>query len=370
MNWISILAKLLCRFHFQSQCGVLHQKSTHPRRSAIFLNDTKGPDKMIRKIPAALAFAATALFLLTIQSGAVEAETYPARSIELTVPFGAGGGSDIFARTFVKVATDKKLISQPLVVNNKPGGSGAIGYAYVAAKKGDPYSLATVSSSFYTMPIIGKSPVSYKDFTPICGLAMDTLLLVVKADSKFHSVKDIIAAAKAKPKTLTVAGTGGVSDDAVMFHAIQARTGIEMKYVPFNSGGEVTIAVLGGHVDMAWANPGEVLGQLEAKKVRPLAVSAAQRLSELPNVPTLSEQGVDLVISQFRGIVAPKGISPDAVKYLEGACEAVSKQPEWKDDYLKKNMVEARYLSSEDFAKAIVDTSNMYEEFLSKIDKK
>lgn len=325
---------------------------------------------MVRKIPAALASATTALFLLVTQSGVVAAETYPARSIELTVPFGAGGGSDIFARTFVKVATDKKLVSQPLIVNNKPGGSGAIGYAYVASKKGNPYFIATVSSSFYTMPILGKSPVSYKDFTPICGLAMDTLLLVVGSDSKYHSVKDIVDAAKAKPNTLTVAGTGGISDDAVMFHALQDRTGIKMKYVPFNSGGEVAIAVLGGHVDMAWANPGEVLGQLEAKKVRPLAVSAPQRLTELPDVPTLSEQGIDLVIAQFRGLVAPNGIPQDATKYLEGVCEKVSQQPEWKDDYLRKNMVESRYLSSDDFANAIIKTNKIYEEFLSKIDNK
>lgn len=301
---------------------------------------------------------------------AADPAPYPERSIELVVPFAAGGGSDIFARTFAKVVADQKLIGQPLVINNKAGGSGAIGYAYVAAKKGDPYTIATVSSSFYTMPILGKSPVSYKDFTPVCGLAMDTLLLVVKTDSKFKGVQDIIAAAKANPKTLTVGGTGGVSDDAVMFRAIHARTGAEMKYVPFNSGAEATLAVLGGHIDMEWANPGEVLGQLEAKSLRPVAVSADQRLKELPDVPTLIEQGVNLSIAQFRGIVMPKGVPEAAVKSLEGLCAKVSARPEWDDGYLKKNMVESRYLPAAEFAKAIVQTSATYEEFLKGLEQK
>ena len=322
---------------------------------------------MRKQLHWVILLAVPTFYLLTASA---KDDAYPSKSIELTVPFSAGGGSDILARTLVKTITEKKLISQPVIVNNRPGGSGAIGYAYVAAKKGDPYSIATVSSSFYTMPILGKSPVSYKDFTPVCGLAMDTLLLVVKEDSKYKGVKEIIADAKVKPKTLTVGGTSGTSDDAVMFQGIHARTGAEMKYVPFNSGGEVMIAVLGGHVDMAWANPGEALGQIEAKKVRPLAVSAKQRLSGLPNVPTLTEQGIDLVLAQFRGIVAPKGVPQQAVTYLEDVCQKVSEQPEWKNDYLKKNMIENRFMNAKDYAEAIVDTTKMYEEFLAKIARK
>ena len=290
---------------------------------------------------------------------------YPSKNIEMVVPFSAGGGSDIMARSLAKVIADNKFVSQTIVINNKPGGSGSIGYAYVAEKKGDPYSIATVSSSFYTAPLMGNSPISYKDFTPVCGLAMDTLLLVVKVDSKYKSVKEIIADAKAKPKSLSIGGTSGTSDDAVMFYAFQSRTGAEMKYVPFNSGGEVATAVLGGHVDMAWMNPGEALTQLEAKKVRPLAISSKERLSSLPDVPTLTEMGIPLVLAQFRGIVMPKDVPADAVKYLEAAFKKVSDAPGWKDNYLKKNMVEPRYMDSKEFAKALEETTNMYREFLT-----
>ena len=126
--------------------------------------------------------------------------TYPERAIEMVVPFGAGGGSDIMARSMVKVVNDNKWVSQPINVVNKPGGSGSIGYAYTAEKKGNPYYLASVSSSFYTAPLLGNSPVSYKDFTPVAGLAMDTLALFVKEDSEITSVKQIIEKSKATPK--------------------------------------------------------------------------------------------------------------------------------------------------------------------------
>lgn len=294
---------------------------------------------------------------------------YPTKSIEMVVPFGAGGGSDIFARNIERVVTSKKLVSQPIMVVNKPGASGSIGYAYTAEKKGDPYTLATVSSSFYTAPILGQSPVSHKNFTPIAGLAMDTLLLVVRTDSKYQSVKDIVEDAKANPKKLSVGGTSGTSDDAVMYYAFQDRTQTEMKYVPFNSGGEVMTAVLGGHVDMAWVNPGEGLSQLEAKKARALAVASKDRLSAMSDVPTLKEQGIDLVLAQFRGVVAPLDIPADAVAYWEGVLEKLSKDTEWTEGYLKKNMIEGRYLNAKDFAQAILDTTKMYEEFLSKVKK-
>lgn len=324
-------------------------------------------NKRCFKLIAALAVIAMLGALVAGCGGNTKkAATYPDRSIELVVPFAAGGGSDIMARTLVKVIMDNKLSTQPLVVNNKPGGSGSIGYAYTAEKKGDPYTIASVSSSFYTGPIMGKSPVSYKDFTPIAGLAMDTLLLVVREDSKYKSVQEVIEDAKARPKGISVGGTSGTSDDAVIFSAMQKKTGIEMKYVPYNSGGEVMTSLLGGHVDIVWVNPGEALGHLQGKKVRALAAASKERLSSLPDVPTLKEQKVDLVLAQFRGIVAPKDISPEAVAYLEGVFKKVSETPGWKDDYLKRNMVEGRFMNSKEFAQALVDTTKMYEEFLGK----
>jgi len=104
---------------------------------------------------------------------------YPDKPITFVVPFSAGGGSDVMARAIAKVFQDEKLLPQPLVVENRPGGSGAVGYAYVARRVGDPYIIATVSSSFWTTPLTAESPVNHEDFTPISGLGLDPFLLMV-----------------------------------------------------------------------------------------------------------------------------------------------------------------------------------------------
>jgi len=293
--------------------------------------------------------------------------TYPERPIELTVPFSAGGGSDIFARSIVKIITDNKWVSQPINVVNKPGGSGSIGYAYVAEKKGNPYYIATVSSSFYTAPLLGNSPVSYKDFTPVAGLAMDTLGLFVREDSDIKSIKDVIERSKANPKSIAIGGTSGTSDDAVMYRVLQDKAGIELKYVPFESGGQAMTALLGGHVDLVWANPGEALTQVEAGKARAIVVASEERIPGFEDVPTFIEEGIDAKLAQFRGVIMPKDAPPEAVKYLEDVLKKLHESKEWQEDYIKKNSITPRFLGSEEFGKAIVELSDMYAEIFKQI---
>ncbi|MEW6662320.1 MAG: tripartite tricarboxylate transporter substrate binding protein [Bacillota bacterium] len=265
------------------------------------------------------------------------------------------------ARALQKVIVDNKLLPVTMVVSNKPGGSGAIGWAHVAGRKGDSHVIATVSSSFYTQPLIGGMPVSYQDFTPICGLAMDTLVLLVNSKtSKFFDIKELLAWAKDFPRALTVGGTGGTSDDAVANHMLSRRAGVEFRYVPFASGGEAMTALLGGHVDIVWANPGEALSQMQAGRARPLAVASPERLALLPNVPTFKESGVDIVLAQFRGIVAPKDISPESAAYLENLFRKVSETRDWQEGYIKPNMLTSRFLGANEFAQAIPGVIDMY----------
>lgn len=292
---------------------------------------------------------------------------YPERAIEMTIPFSAGGGSDIFARSIVKIVTDNKWVSQPINVVNKPGGSGSIGYAYVAEKKGNPYYIATVSSSFYTAPLLGNSPVSYKDFTPVAGLAMDTLALFVKTDSDIKSVKDIIERAKANPKSIAVGGTSGTSDDAVMYRVLQDKAGIELKYVPFESGGQVMTALLGGHVDVVWANPGEALTQVEAGQARAIVVASEERIPGFEDVPTLIEEGIDAKLAQFRGVIMPKDAPQEAVDYLEGVLKQLHESQAWQEEYIKANSITPRFLPQKEFAEAIVELSDMYAQIFAEI---
>lgn len=291
---------------------------------------------------------------------------YPTKPIELVVPMSAGGGSDVFARQLAKILQDEKIIPQPVTVVNKPGGSGAIGWAYVAEKKGDPYVISTTSSSFYTVPITGGSPVSLKNFTPLAGLGQDPNLLMVSYDSKYKTLDELIAAAKSGENKVSAAGSSGASDDAIIYKILEDKIGAKMKYVPFTGGGEVMTALLGGHVDFAFVNPSEGLAQIEGKKLRALAVSADARLTSLPDVPTFKEKGLDITLAQLRGIVAPLNIDPEIVKYLESAFKKASESQAWKD-FLKTNGVQGTFLNAADYGKKSEQVNKTYEEYITKM---
>lgn len=299
------------------------------------------------------------------------ASKFPEKPFEFLVPMSAGGGSDVFCRTLVKTVEDNKLSPKPFTVVNKPGGSGSIGWSYVAKDhKGNPYELSTVSSSFYTGPISGQSPVSYKDFTHILAVAEDPTLLVVPANSPYNTMEDLLADAKANPKKISAGGSSGLSMDAVVFYALSDSAGVDMKYVPFGGGGEVMTAVLGGHVTFGFLGPSEVTAQLEAGKMKALAISSAKRAGDsLKDVPTLKEIGHDVVLSQLRGVVAPAGIPDDAAKWLEDTFRKAIATPEWKE-FVKKNFMNETIMGPEEFVKASEAQTAMYSKYLDKIEKK
>lgn len=295
---------------------------------------------------------------------------FPTKNFEFLVPMSAGGGSDVFCRTLVKTVEDNKLCPTGFTVVNKPGGSGSIGWSYVANDhKGNPYELSTVSSSFYTGPLSGQSPVSYKDFTHIIGVAEDPTLLVVPANSPYKTMEELLAAAKANPETITAGGSSGLSMDAVVFYALSDSAGVKMKYVPFGGGGEVMTAVLGGHVTFGFLGPSEVASQIEAGKMRALAVSSADRASgNLAEVPTLKEIGHDVVLSQLRGVVAPLDIPQEAVDYLYDMFKKAIDTPEWKE-FVANNFMEEKIMGPDEFLKASEEQNAMYSKYLEKIEK-
>lgn len=280
-------------------------------------------------------------------------ENYPNKSVDFIVPMSAGGGSDIFARTLTKTIEDNNLFDQPIVVENKPGGSGAIGWSYVAQEKvGDEYTISSTSASFFTGPAAEQSPISYKDFTHIINLVEDPRVIVVNHDSDFHSIQDIVDYAKENPGELIVGGSSGVSTDAIVFYSLLDQAGIDMNYVPFTSdGGDPLTALMGGHVDIAFRSYSQIMSQVDAGEVRALGISSEERPESISNLPTLKEQGYDVVVSTLRGIVAPPNISEEAVEYLADAFEKAAATDEWKE-YLESSGAVSKVIRGEDYYEA------------------
>ena len=313
----------------------------------------------MKKLYTLSVFFLVVLFVSIGAGSAFGAGSFPEKPVTLIVHASAGGGSDIFARTLASSVEKDKLLPQPLVVENKPGGSGGIAFAYVAGKTKDPYFMVTAVTSFITTPLMGKTPVGLKDFTPIANFAFDEYMLMVGANSKYKSVKDIIADAKANPKKITVGGTQLGSSDSICTYLIEQAAGVQLNYVVFNSGGEVNAAILGGHVDIAVANPGEALELWKAGKVKLLGVYAEKRLEAAPEVPTLKEQGINAVYVQNRGLAAPAGIPADARKVLEEALFKYTKTETFRK-YAKENMLTEAWMDGKAFGKFLEEEKARY----------
>lgn len=280
----------------------------------------------------------------------------PERNVVMIVPASAGGGSDIFGRA---VAAGVENVSEGtnVSVENRPGGSSAIGYSYLLEQQGDPHFLLAAETTIVALPLTTETPYTWETFTPIAQLAEDATLLVVRKDAPYRSLADVIEAAEQGRVTAGVVSATGL--DAIVFSLVEDETGVEFEQVVFESGGDIVTALLGGDIDVASLNPGEVIGQLEAGDMRALVVFADERYesAQLADIPTAKEKGVDVTFTQFRGIFAPGGIPPEARKYWTNALV------DWTDKQSYENYIDDNYLIP------IVRTGQEFEDYLKEYEK-
>jgi putative tricarboxylic transport membrane protein len=305
---------------------------------------------------------------LAIANTRAPAAGFPEKPIEFTVPFAAGGGSDIMARTIASIIEQEKILPQPLAVINRPGASGVLGYMHVGQKTGDPYVLTTATNSFIIQPLLGKMKLNYREYTLVGGLALDEFVLVVPANSPYRTVQELVEGARRAPKNVKVGGSSAPSIDSIIAHLVEKATGVQLNFIAFKSGGEVITNLIGGHIDVASANPGEALTQIQAKKARVLAAASSKRLASLPDVPTLREAGIDIVATQWRGVAAPKGIPKDAETVLVAAFKKLSDSKTWQEKYLKENNLTPYYLSPAEFRRYLDSDEEKTRQILREMD--
>jgi Uncharacterized protein conserved in bacteria len=315
---------------------------------------------MARLVRCCIAVFALTLGLFAGYTNALAA--YPTKPIELYVPTSAGGGSDLFARQLAKIVSDKNLSPQPIVVINKPGGSSTIGYNYVAKQKNNPYVLSITNSSYYTVPLAGKSPVSFNDFQHIALMCQDPMFLVASAKAPYKNMAALLAYGKTAGNKIIAAGTSTLSEDALSFYALRSVTGINADYVPFNSSGEVLTQLMGNHVQIGFLGPSEAASQIESGDVYPLASTTGARLLGYPNVPTLKESNIPVELCQNRGVVAPLGIDAEAIAFLEALFKKVSETEEWKE-YLRKNDMVPNFMNAKEFSEFSPRINAVYAEY-------
>ena len=313
-----------------------------------------------------LAVAATSAAMIVATPGVAVAQAkYPSKNIEVVVPFAPGGGTDNMMRMITGIIDENKWSPVPMTVNNRPGGSGTIGYNYLITKKGDPHVVAGATPMIVSGKLQGRLPGNHRDaITVLMIVAIDELMLSVRNESPYKTVEDFIAAARAKPGQLTVGGTGTHNEDHIFAHLFEQSAKIKLKYVPFNSGGEVTAALLGGHIDGGIMNPNEIVAQVEAGKARNLAVAARKRMSGAPDVPTFAEKGYPFYWEQMRGVVGPAGMPPEAVAWWQDTLKKVAGTKKWQDEYIKGNLLTPTTWVGEEANKYLDSITGDYESAL------
>ncbi len=287
-----------------------------------------------------LSASVASVALLLASAGTAFSQAYPNKTVEVVVPYAPGGGTDNLMRMITGIIDENKWSPQPMNVNNRAGGSGAIGFNYLINKKGDSHVVAGATPMIVSGKIEGRLPGNHRDaMTILMIVAIDELMLSVRNESPYKTIDDFVKAARARPGQLTVGGTATNTEDHIFSYLFQQAAKIQFKYVPFNSGGEVTAALMGGHIDAAVENPNEIVAQIEAKKATNLAVAARKRLADAPEVPTFAEKGYEFYWEQMRGVVGPANMDPAAVKWWQDTLKKVVATEKWKIQYIKRNLL-------------------------------
>ncbi len=252
------------------------------------------------------------------------AADYPDKPITFTITWKPGGAGDISGRLSAKAA--EAVLGQPIKVINKLGGGGSIGFDYVGQQKPDGYNIGWLSASILTTTLLGKLPYAYDEkFEYVSGVTFDATAIAVRADSPHKTLDDLVAAMKAKPGQVKVGVGGSGSFTYMLAAALIDKVGAKATLVPL--GKRRIPGLLGGEVDALSIHPPGLMSALKSGKVRFLAIASPKRVDAYKDVPTLSELGLGLGMTQFRGIFVPKG-TPEAVKVaLDKAFAAAENDP-------------------------------------------
>jgi tripartite-type tricarboxylate transporter receptor subunit TctC len=257
-------------------------------------------------------------------------EKFPTKPIEITVPFAAGGSTDVLARLVSKYAP--KYFDKPLVIVNKPGGGGSTGTEGVVRSKPDGYTLYLGQGSGHDLvtPHFQKMPYDpFNDLIPVCRLSIHSIVMIIRGDAPYKNLKEFIEWGKKKDQVTASVSTKAGSVD-ITFQALGKATGLKMVTVPFRGGAESVASIVGGQTDCGGNHPSEVISHIKAKRLIPIGVALENRDPAIPEVPTFKELGFNVVsVGSVKGVAAPKGTPPDVVQYLTERFKKVCEDPEF-----------------------------------------
>ncbi|MBM9595909.1 tripartite tricarboxylate transporter substrate binding protein [Rhodobacteraceae bacterium MCCB 386] len=298
---------------------------------------------------------------LALPQQAAAQEDYPSEQLEWTIAFGPGGGNDIMSRTIVDILQKYDIYPAEIAVENRAGGSGAVGWGYLYSQAGNPYAISTTSGSYITTPLQADTPWGPSDFTPVALLASDDLVLLVNGDSEIDSFEEFIESARENPPT--IGGIGTINVDFIVAKILSDQADFDFDYVSFNDAGEMNTALLSDALDAMMANPAEILGLVESGDMKALAFSGDTPPSALGDVPTMAESGYEIGVSLPRGLILAPDVSEEAQNWWIEAMKQVVETEEWKN-YIETNQLTENIQYGDEFEETILSTQENFETIL------
>jgi len=297
----------------------------------------------------------------------VLAQAYPARPIEVVVHTSAGSGGDLVSRFVSEIVRRDKILPQPLMVVNRVGGAGIIGWSFFKTKRGDPYYMMSVTGTILVMAYRPDVNIGLENYTPLALMAIDPQTIMVPANSPYKTFKELVEAARSAPDTLVAATTSVTGTGRMVVWQIEKIVpGAKFRFVTFKGGAEAVTSTAGGHTTFTTENLSEGLSFVEGKQLRVLAISADRRLPQAPDVPTLQELGYPITSGTIRGFTFTAGVPKEAVATMEAALEQVHRSPAWKE-LARRSLFQDVFMGSADFTKYLALRMEEYRGFYDAI---
>lgn len=295
------------------------------------------------------------LLSLTCSLAAAE-EWKPTAPVEFIVPSGAGGAADIYARAIGQILVKQDLLNgQPFIISNKPSGNGAVALQSLNQKSGNPHTLTLLYTGLTIANLTGDLKVAPSDFTPVSVFLQETMAVAVRSDSKFKNARDLVSNLQHDPSNVRF---GYLGHHVLLSLAKPLKAaGVDIKRLtlaPFRSSAEAINALIGGFVDVVPASTPNLIGMLASGRVRLLAVASSDRIGGVfASAPTWREQGVDSSFNSVYGLLLPKGVSSESVRFWEGTFQKLSTNPDWTA-LLERNGAKGIFMNH-------VETTNYFE---------
>lgn len=314
-----------------------------------------------------IALSAT-LAVTTVMAPSVEAaDDFPKKPVAMIVAYSPGGGTDTAARVLAKYA--EPHLGQRLIIQNKPGAGGQIGFTNLAKARNDGYKIGFINipSIFMVKMLRDNVPYEMSDFEAIANIQLDPVVLAVKADSPYQNFADFMAAVKSDPGKINVGGDGPQSNNQLQVVVAEDKLGVDVNFVPFNGSGPAITAALGDQVAAVVPSASSATNHVKNGRLRVLAVFADQRYSYLPDVPTIKEaSGVDVpgIGASMRGVAVPKGLPAERKKAIQDAFANVMNDPEFIA-HADKMGLPLKYMNADEFDNYLKTAEESVKDYIS-----